>query len=128
VKSALVTLAGGIGVAVLLPQMPGYQVLSSAPALPPLLLLLVAVVIGVLVTRRAWLAAASAYLIGVATWVVLWLRPSPPWAPSDNWFLETWVQFLLTSALLPALIFAGAAAIARFLTTALRRRALRQPV
>jgi Na+/proline symporter len=111
-----------------MPQMPGYQVLSSAPALPPLLLLLLAVVIGVLVRPRAWLAAASAYLIGVAVWVVVWLRPSPPWAPSDNWFLEAWVQFLLTNVLLPTLIFAAAAGIARFLATAVRRRTSRQPV
>lgn len=46
-------------------------------------LALIALLVGFAVERRGWLAAAAAYLIGLALWVVIDLRPSPPWVPTD---------------------------------------------
>jgi len=128
VRSAIITLAAGVCVAVLMPEMPAYRFIASVPALPHVLLFLVAVVVGVLATHRAWLAAGCAYLLGVAAWVVAWLRPSPPWAPSDNWFFEVWVQFLLANVLLPTLVFGAAAAIAHFIAGTAARNASRPMV
>lgn len=47
------------------------------------LLALFAFLIGFVVLRRGWLWALAAYLIGLALWVVVELRPSPPWVPTD---------------------------------------------
>ena len=33
--------------------------------------------------RNGWLWALAAYLVGLALWVVVELRPSPPWVPTD---------------------------------------------
>jgi hypothetical protein len=57
---------------------------------------LIAFLVGFVVMRRGWLAALAAYVLGVALYVGLYLRPSPPWAPSDVWGLETWISFILT--------------------------------
>ena len=57
---------------------------------------LVAFLVGFVVVRRGWLAALAAYVLGVALYVGFYLRPSPPWAPSDNWDLLTWTSFVLT--------------------------------
>lgn len=116
-------LFGGVAVASLLvPSSPVQQLTSSAPAFRLALLLLIALVIGVLLHRRSWIAAGGAYVVGITIWVVVWLRPSPPWAPSDVWFAETWTYFLLVNVLLSALLFAGVAAIAEFIARTLRRR------
>jgi hypothetical protein len=47
------------------------------------LLALIAFLIGFVVRRRGWLWASAAYLIGLALWVIVELRPSPPWVPTD---------------------------------------------
>jgi hypothetical protein len=47
------------------------------------LLALIAFLIGFVVRRRGWLMALVAYLMGLAVWVVVELRPSPPWVPTD---------------------------------------------
>ncbi len=73
--------------------MPAFELLSQAALLRALLLLLAGLLIGAVIPRHGWLAAAAAYAVGIALWVVLYLRPSPPWAPSDNWSIETWVSF-----------------------------------
>ena len=103
-------LIGGAVFGTLMPGMPAFQGLSQAPGLRVLSLVLVALVIGLMVTRRGWLAAAAAYVVGIALWIVIYLRPSPPWAPSDVWFLETWITFVGTQ-LGFALLFAGIARI-----------------
>jgi Na+/proline symporter len=125
-KAVLVTVGAGVCVAALLPQMPVHRLLADVPALASALLFLVAVAVGILTTRRAWLAAACAYLLGFAVWVVTWLRPSPPWDPSDVWYIEKWVQFLLTNGLISAAIFATAAAVAHFTAISVGRRLSRQ--
>jgi hypothetical protein len=122
VRSALIIFGAGACVSLLMPQMPAYQLLSSAPAWSAVLLLLVAVAIGVIADARAWFVAACSYLLGVAVWVVAWLRPSPPWTPSDNWFLATWLQFLLANVLLPMLIFAAMAMAAHAIVRVVTRR------
>ncbi len=124
-RSALIILAAGVCVSLLMPQMPAYQLLSSPPATPAwsaVLLLAVAVAVGVVADARAWFVAACSYSLGVAVWVVAWLRPSPPWAPSDNWFLATWLQFLLANVLLPMLLFAAVAMAAHAIVRAVTRR------
>lgn len=47
------------------------------------LLALIAFLIGFVVIRRGWFWALAAYLFGLALWVVVELRPSPPWVPTD---------------------------------------------
>jgi hypothetical protein len=44
-------------------------------------------------------------VLAVALVIGLYLKPSPPWAPSDNWFLATWTSFGLT-VLVGVLLFA----------------------
>ncbi len=46
-------------------------------------LALIAFLVGFTVTRRGWLAASGAYVAGVALFVLVDLRPTPPWVPTD---------------------------------------------
>lgn len=46
-------------------------------------LAVIAFLVGVVVKRRGWLAAAGTYVAGVALWTVVDLRPTPPWVPTD---------------------------------------------
>lgn len=62
-------LIGGAAFGALMPGMPAFELLSKAPLLYVLSLVLVALVIGLVVTRRGWLAAATASFIGIALWV-----------------------------------------------------------
>jgi len=57
---------------------------------------IVATAIGFVTGRRGWAAALAAYAIGVALWVTIELRPSPPWAGADVWDWQQWGGFILT--------------------------------
>lgn len=96
VRFFVAVLVGGAAVGALMPGMPAFELLSRASLLRTLLLLLAGLLIGIVVVHRGWLAAAAAYTVGVTLWMVLYLRPSPPWAPSDNWFIDTWISFVGT--------------------------------
>lgn len=75
--------------ALLLPQMPLFLAIGrTAPIAPNVLIALVAFVCGAVVIHSGWIAAAAAYVIGLAMWIFFYLRPSPPWAPSDNWTIR----------------------------------------
>jgi hypothetical protein len=155
IKFIAAVLVGGIVIAlVLLSPFPAIYQLIPWPFLQPLLLLIVAVTIGALAERRAWLAAGCAYLAGVTMWLA-WLRPQagwmplPPtpwagwallpstgWPPSDSWFTtmfiymdkpsyEVLLKFVLPNVLVGALTFALAAAAAHLVARAVRQRALR---
>lgn len=65
----------------------------SAGSLRLFVLVGIALAIGFLAGRYGWLAAGGAYVVGIALWTLLYLKPSPPWAPSDNWGEETWLGF-----------------------------------
>jgi len=162
IRFTAAVLVGGIAVAlILLPPSPVQQLISRTtfvqpsasqeweiffiadtpaftinylPTVTSLLLLVVAVTIGTLANRRAWLAAGCAYLVGATLWVAwlrpfatTWaLRPSPPWAPSnDVWSTEGWLPFLLVNVLVGAFMFAVVAAAAHLIARAVRQRALR---
>ena len=108
-------LIGGAAFAALMPGMPAFELLSRAsvlrvPSLVLVALVILALVIGLVIRRRGWLAAAAAYVVGIALWIGIYLRPSPPWAPSDVWHLETWITFV-GMQLVSALLFAGIAYI-----------------
>jgi hypothetical protein len=45
-------------------------------------------------------------VLAVALVIGLYLKPSPPWAPSDVWFLATWTSFGLT-VVVGVLLFAA---------------------
>jgi hypothetical protein len=104
-KSSLAVLVGGATVGALMPGMPAFELATRAPVPRALQVLAVALVVGLVVGRRGWVAAAAAYGIGIALWIGLYLKPSPPWAPSDVWFLATWTSFGLT-VLVGVLLFA----------------------
>lgn len=85
---------------------------------------LVAFLIGFVVKRRGWLAAALAYLVGIALWVVVDLRPSPPWVPTD--VRGTWEAVILSAVvggLWSALLGAAGSLAARAVNRASARRA-----
>lgn len=105
VRFIAAVLIGAAAFGALMPGMPAFELLSKASLLYVLSLVLVALVIGLVVTRRGWLAAATAYVLGIALWIVIYLRPSPPWALSDNWHVETWL-YIVGSGLAGALLFA----------------------
>lgn len=56
----------------------------------------VAFAVGFVVEHRGWLAALAAFGIGHALWVAVELRPSLPWAASDNWGWDQWGIFVAT--------------------------------
>jgi hypothetical protein len=68
-----------------------------APGLHLGSLALIALLVGFIVNRRGWLAASGAYLLGIALWVFIDLRPSPPWVPTDVG--GTWQAVLITAAI-----------------------------
>jgi Na+/proline symporter len=89
-RSALAILVGAAAVALYMGQArSGF--LSPQASTPALLQAaisfgmpaLIAFIVGFVVRRRGWFAAAAAFLIGLALWVVVELRPSPPWVPTD---------------------------------------------
>jgi len=86
-------LIAGVVIGLFMPEMPGARLAANVPTLP-IVLVLVPVLVGLFVRRRGWVASSAALLVGVALWVALYLRPSPPWAPSDNWNAETWAMFV----------------------------------
>ena len=96
-------LLGGTAVGALLPGMPAFELLSRSSLLRTTVLILIPFVVGLAVMRRGWIAAAAAYVFGVVLWVGFYLRPAPPWAPSDVWFLATWISFILQTAVVAAL-------------------------
>jgi hypothetical protein len=98
-------LIGGAAFGALMPGMPAEALLSRWSLLRVLALVLVALAIG-LVVRRGWLASATAYVIGIALWLALYVHPSPPWAPSDNWSVFTWLYNVVGVGLAGALLFA----------------------
>jgi hypothetical protein len=89
-RSVIAVLVGAAAVGVYLGQTRSgvLRPQASTPALLDAaiqfgLLALIAFLIGFVVRRRGWLSALAAYLIGLAIWVVVELRPSPPWVPTD---------------------------------------------
>jgi hypothetical protein len=89
-RSVIAILVGAAAIAVFLGQARS-GVLSPQASRPALLdtaiqfgvLALIAFLIGFVVRRNGWLWALAAYLIGLALWVVVELRPSLPWVPTD---------------------------------------------
>ena len=84
-------LIGAVAVGVFMGQVRS-GALRTLLELPPVLLAqalhlgslaLIAFLVGFVVKRRGWLAASAAYLLGIALWVAVDLRPSPPWVPTD---------------------------------------------
>lgn len=123
-------LAGGAAIAALLPGMPASELLSRARVpglLPTLLVLAVALGVGILAGWRAWLAGATAYLVGIALWVALYLKPSLPWSPSDVWSLDTWIGFALTNVLVGAVVCAVLGSIGAWLARRVLSRLRSQP-
>jgi hypothetical protein len=124
----LAVLVGGLGIGALLPGMPAGEVLSRARVaalVPALLVLAVALGVGVVAGRRALVAGAAAYSVGVTLWLWLYLKPSPPWSPSDVWFLGTWIEFAFTNVLAGAVVCAVGAAIGAWLERAVVARLAR---
>lgn len=89
-RSVIAILVGAAAVGIYMDQ--AYRgVLRPQAAIPPLLdtaihfglVALIAFLVGFVVRRRGWLAALVAYLIGLAIWVVVDIRPTPPWIPTD---------------------------------------------
>jgi hypothetical protein len=87
----------------------GLRYWNAIDAVPwPLQLGFVALVtfaVGFATGSRGWLAAVAAFAVGHVLWVLVELRPSPPWAASDVWGWEQWGIFLIT--LLPTAIGAS---------------------
>ena len=106
-RSLVAVFIGGGAVGLLMPGMAGAQLLSQVPSWTRMAsLILIPLLIGFAVGRRGWLAAAGAYVFGMAIWVGVHLRPSPPWAPSDVWFPETWILFIVGTVMTGTLLFA----------------------
>jgi hypothetical protein len=89
-RSVVAILMGAAAVGIYLDQ--AYSgVLRPQQSIPALLasviqfglVALIAFLVGLTVVRRGWLAALVAYLVGLSVWVVVDLRPSPPWVPTD---------------------------------------------
>jgi hypothetical protein len=119
-RSVIAILIGAAAVGIYLDQV--YSgVLRPQQSIPALLAsvinfgltALIAFLVGLTVTRRGWLAASVAYFIGLSVWVVVDLRPSPPWVPTDvegTW--EVVLMWALIGCLWSAL-FGGAGSWAR---------------
>jgi hypothetical protein len=89
------------------------------------LLALIAFLVGFVVRRHGWLAALVAYLIGLAIWVVVDIRPTPPWMPTDVsgiWLAVFWsASTASASPDLPGASAFGGAAPSRPRTWCLKR-------
>ena len=114
-------LVGGVVFGALMPGMPAAALLSRWSLLRVLALVLMAFLIGLVLPRRGWIAAAAAYVVGIALWLGSYVHPSPPWAPSDNWFLETWLYNVGGMGLAGALLFALIAYLGSWLARVLLR-------
>jgi len=91
----------------MMPGMPAFTLMArTAEALRLSILVVIALSIGAIVGGRGWLAAGAAYVVGVALWTVVYLKPSPPWAPSDNWNFETWIFFMIQTIAVGAVLYA----------------------
>jgi hypothetical protein len=91
----------------MMPGMPAFTVVGrTGDSLRLLILVAVALLIGYVTGDRGWLAASAAYVLGIVFWTVVYLKPSPPWAPSDNWTIETWSSFVMTTVLFGAVLYA----------------------
>ncbi len=130
-RNLIAILVGALAVAFLRGQMHS-GVLRPHESRPALLdqvitlgsVALIAFLIGFVVKRRGWLAAALSFVIGVGLWVVVELRPSPPWVPTDVG--GTWEAVALLSALgglWSALFGAAGGFAARAMDRASARRA-----
>ncbi len=103
-RAVIAIFVGAVAVAVFMGQVRSGQ-LRLQSTTPVLLeqaltlgsLALIAFLVGFAVKRRGWLAAAGAYVIGVALWVVVDLRPSPPWVLSD--VRGTWEWVMATASI-----------------------------
>ena len=84
---------------------------------------LVAFLIGFVVKRRGWLAAALAYVLGIGLWLVVELKPSPPWVPTDVG--GTWEAVTL-AAVIGGLWSALFGAAGRFAARAMDRASARK--
>lgn len=108
VRSIAATIIGALVIAVLLPGMPAFELLPQLAFLRTPLVIIVGLFIGLSGTQRPLLVGACAYVLGVALWTVLTLRPSPPWLPSDNWSIGAWGAFVagtvITGAVLMAMV------------------------
>jgi hypothetical protein len=88
-RSVIAILIGAAAVGIYLDQVysgvlrPQQSPTLLASAIQFGLVALIAFLVGFTVTRRGWLAASMAYFIGLSVWVVVDLRPSPPWVPTD---------------------------------------------
>jgi hypothetical protein len=98
-------LVGGIATGSLLPNMFLAERLpaTAAPVVWIALLVAIPLAVGALVQRCGSIAAAGAFVVGIGLWIALWLRPSPPWSPSDNWSLMTWTM-LIVGQVAPGLV------------------------
>lgn len=86
------------------------------------LLVLIALAVGVVTAPRGAICAFFGFITGIALWVVLYLRPSPP-ETSDVWGYEQWGSFILS--LLPTTIIAtGLGALASWLAMRVRESGL----
>jgi len=88
-RSLLVVLVGAVAFALFISKArSGLPELGTpAPVLGWVLqlssLALIAFLVGFVVKRRGWLAASGAYVGGIALFVLVDLRPTPPWIPTD---------------------------------------------
>ena len=111
-RSVIAILIGAVAVGIYLDQQ--YSgVLRPQQSIPALLasvinlglVALIAFLVGFVVKRRGWFHALAAYLIGLSVWVVVDLRISPPWVPTDvggTW--EAVVMWALIGGLWSALV------------------------
>ena len=101
-RSVIATLVGAAAVAVYCDQSYAGVLRPQASIPAPVaslihfgLVAVIAFLVGFIVKHRGWLAAFVAYLIGLSVWVVMDIRPSPPWVPTDVG--GTWEAILLNA-------------------------------
>lgn len=130
-RPAIAILIGALAVGLLRGQM--YSGVLRPDASRPALLdqvitlgsvALIAFLVGFVVERRGWLAAALAFVVGVGLWVVVELKPSPPWVPTDvGGTLEAVVLLSVIGGLWSALFGAAGSFAARARDRASARKA-----
>lgn len=103
-RALIAILVGAVAVAVFMGQARSgaLRPLATTPVLLEQVLTLglpalIAFLVGFVVKRRGWLAASGAYVVGVAVWVVVDLRLSPPWILTD--VRGTWEWLILTASI-----------------------------